>query len=102
MNSLFSTSSGRVFLFVLFCVRVVLGEGKAERTGMQDRSETNLLVLVCSRKHQCKNFANKVNKLEEWLLAPPVYSLRGTHAYGELLFAEPSRAEHTRNGYTGL
>jgi hypothetical protein len=41
-----------------------------------------------------------VNKLEEWLLAPPVYSLRRTHAYDELQFAETSRAEHTRDGYS--
>jgi hypothetical protein len=58
--------------------------------------------VVCSSKHQCKNSANKVNKLEEWRLAPPVYSLRGTHAYDELPFAEPGRAEHTRDGYTGF
>jgi hypothetical protein len=55
--------------------------------------------VVRSSKQQCKNFANKVNKLEEWLLAPLVFSLRGTHAYGELPFAEPSRAEQTRDGY---
>jgi hypothetical protein len=58
-----------------------------------------LAVMVRSSKHQCKISANKVNKLEEWLLAPPVYSLRGTHACDEVPFAEPSRAEHTRDCY---
>jgi hypothetical protein len=55
--------------------------------------------VFCSSKHRRKNSAKKVNQLEECLLAPPVFTLRGTHAYGELPFAEPSRAEHTRDGY---
>jgi hypothetical protein len=41
----------------------------------------------------CEISANKVTKLEERLLTPPVYSLRKTHAYDELPFAEPSGAE---------
>jgi hypothetical protein len=69
---------------------------------MQDRSETNLQLWSVRESISRKNFANKVAELEEWLLAPPVYSLRGTHAYGELLFAEPSRAEQTRDGYNIL
>jgi hypothetical protein len=46
--------------------------------------------------------ANKVTKLEEWLLTPPVYSLRKTHAYDELLFAEPSEAEQVLQAVTLL
>jgi hypothetical protein len=91
MYSLFSASSGLVFS----------GSEKrvaGERTSMRDRSEANLLLWSVRASISVKNFANKVNKLEEWLLAPPVYSLRGTHAYGELPFAEPSRAEQTRDG----
>jgi hypothetical protein len=69
---------------------------------MQVRSETNLQLWSVRESISVKKICNKVNKSEEWLLAPPVYSLRGTHACGELPFAEPSRAEHTstRDGYT--
>jgi hypothetical protein len=54
-----------------FSVRVALGEGKAERTSMQERSETNLQLWSVRESISRKNFANKVTELEEWLLAPP-------------------------------
>jgi hypothetical protein len=40
----------------------------------------------------CEFSANKVTKLEERPLTHPVYSLRKTHAYDELPFAEQNRA----------
>jgi hypothetical protein len=80
------------FVCVCVCV-IVLVEGKKwnERAC---RYKSNLLaVVVSSSKNQLWISANKVTKLEEWLLTPPVYSLRRTHAYDELPFAETSRAE---------
>jgi hypothetical protein len=86
--------------FIFVNVRVVLREGRTnEHAGQR---EFNLQLWSVRVSISVKISANKANKLEEWLLAPPVYSLRGTHAYDELPFAEPSRAEHTRDGYNFL
>jgi hypothetical protein len=62
-----------------------------KRTSMQ--IQVILAVVLSSSKHQLWISANKVTKLEERLLTPPVYSLRRTNGYDELPFAEPSRAE---------
>jgi hypothetical protein len=57
------------------------------------QKEFNLQLWSVRVSISVKISANKVNKLEERLLAPPVYSLRRTHAYDKLPFAEPSWAE---------
>jgi hypothetical protein len=77
-----------VLCFVLVCVCVtVLVEGK----GWNERAcryKSNLLaVVLSSSKNQLWISANKVTKLEERLLNPPVHSLRRTHAYYGLPFA---------------
>jgi hypothetical protein len=69
---------------------------------LQGRKSLTCSCGLFEKASVVKISANIVNKLEEWLLAPPVYSLRRTDAYNELPFAEPSRAEHTRDGYTVL
>jgi hypothetical protein len=99
MNSLFSASSGRVFCVYIFLMCVWFGE-KEQNVEHAGQKEFNLQLWSVRVSISVKISANKVDKLEEWLLAPPVCSLRRTHAYDELPFAEPSRAEHTRDGYS--
>jgi hypothetical protein len=73
---------GGCSVFIVLCACV--SERRKAGNERACRTKRSLLVVVelwsVRVSISVRKFANKVTKLEEWLLAPPVYSLRGTHA----------------------